>query len=90
MAESSLSLAALDFANAVGYYIGWGRDTSIGTPTVWSAAQLAEVLRIVNSGYRQFLYPPPIADQKVPYEWSFLKKTGSLTIANTNTDLDLA
>jgi len=73
MAESSLSQGFPDFQSAVAFFLGYGV-----TSTNWTAAQLAEINEIVNAGYRQFLFPPPL-DGGTAHDWSFLKPETTLT-----------
>lgn len=62
-----------DLMNGVGHYLGHNveADPLASTLEFWDADQLADVKRVVNSGYRQFLYPPAV-DEKSPHEWTFL------------------
>jgi hypothetical protein len=75
MSESGLSVGFPELQSECGYYLGYGR-----THASWTAAQLAEVLGIVNSGVRRVYYPPAINAQTVGYEWSFLRPTTTLSI----------
>ncbi len=66
MAESSLSLAHDELADAVSRFLGYGDDyTDIG------ATEQGYVDKIVTSGLRRFYRPVPIGGQT--HEWSFLK-----------------
>ena len=68
-----------DLMNGVGHYLGYGVETDpLGTLAFWDADQLADVTRSVNGGYRQFLYPPPVAEGQPPHEWSFLTPPSAL------------
>ena len=73
MAESSLSQGYPDFESAVAFFLGYGV-----TAANWSVAQAAEVNEIVQSGYRQFFYPPPIAPGEPSHDWSFAKPLGTI------------
>jgi hypothetical protein len=76
----NLQLVANDLYNGVAHYLGYGEEADpLGTLALWDADQLADVKRTVNAGYRQFLYPPPVDDDKEPYEWSFLTPFSQLT-----------
>ncbi len=88
MAESTLSLAYSDFATEVAALTG-------------SDAASAETVRIINRGYRQFLYPPPLVKGGTSHVWSFLSptatkdtiieySTGTITIVNDTTTVTLA
>jgi hypothetical protein len=79
MSESTLSIQLSDLQKEVGAFLGIGADT-----TAWTAAQLAEVDRYIQSGIRQFYYPPAVNGIEAGYEWSFLKPTTTVnTVANT-------
>lgn len=73
MAESTLSMGFVQFAARTARFLGYGYSS-----TNWTADQLIEISDLVNSGYRQFLFPP-IMPGLVPHEWSFLRGTGTLT-----------
>jgi hypothetical protein len=78
MAESTLSLKYDDFAARVGRFLGYGYSS-----TNWTADQAIEISDLVNSGYRQFLFPP-IMPGLTPHEWSFLRGTGTIvTVSGT-------
>jgi len=85
MAESSLSITFDQLAVEVAVFLGYS-----ATKTDWSAAQLAEIDRYIQSGIRQFYYPP--AGEGVPegYEWSFAKPTTTLTVEARYTTGSLA
>ena len=74
MGESSLTLAFSDYQAEVGWILGYSRDSDN-----WSAAQLAQINAVVQSGVRRFYYPPGIGQSK-PHEWSFLKPDTSMVL----------
>lgn len=74
MAESTLSLGYVDFAARVARQLGYGYSS-----TNWTADQAIEISDIVQSGYRQFLFPP-VDIWPTPHEWSFLKGLGTLAL----------
>lgn len=78
MAESSLSIGYPDLQAAVGRYLGYTSD-----PSDWAAKETAEIDRLVQAGYRQFLYPPAMQEVQPGYEWAFLRPTATL---NTTAD----
>ena len=73
MAESTLSLGFTDFMADVADYLGWGRDS-----TAWGTNRTAELDAMVQSGYRQFLYPPVLPGQGAAHRWWFLQPTTTL------------
>lgn len=84
MAESTLSLKYSDLQAEVGGFLGYGVD-----PVAWSAVQVAEIDRYVQSGLRQFYYPPAMNGAETAYEWSFLKPTTTLTTTASDAAQDL-
>ncbi len=78
MAESTLSLTHTDFSLAVAHFLGFGL-----TAGNWSADQLTIIDMVIQSGLRQFYYPPKIDGQSEPYQWTFLRPVGSLTTIAT-------
>lgn len=78
MAESTLSLGYADFQRMVGYYAGYGRDT-----TKWTTDQISVIDDVIQTGLRNFYYPESLTDGQKAHEWSFLKpKTTLTTIAD--------
>jgi len=57
----------------VGRFLGYD-----ATPAGWPAADVAEVDRYIQSGVRQFYYPPAVQGVDLGYEWSFLKPVTTL------------
>lgn len=77
MAESTLSLTYDEIQVEVGRYLGYdilAAGWAVANPTL-----VAEIDRVIQAGYRQFLYPPSIAGVEAGYEWSFLKPTTTIT-----------
>jgi len=84
MSESTLSLKYSDLQAEVGGFLGYGVD-----PSAWSAEKAAEVDRYIQSGLRQFYYPPAVNGIEAAYEWSFLKPTATITTAVGDAEQDL-
>lgn len=84
MAESSLSITYTDLLVEVAAYLGYGP-----TAANWTAAQVLEIDRYVQSGVRQFYYPPAIQGVPPGHEWSFLRPTGTITTADGDGEQDL-
>ena len=82
--ESTLSLKKTDLEQKVGLFFGWGASRDD-----WEddANKVAVIDDCVQSGLRQFYFPPPM--DGIPYDWSFLKPTASLTITSGNSTLEL-
>ncbi len=66
MAESTLSLGYPELRSEVGYYLGYGTDS-----TLWDSGQAAEILRCVKEGLSRFYMANPF--------WSFLHPNTTLT-----------
>lgn len=75
MAASGLSIGYPDLLATVGEYLGYGSDRS-----QWSTEQEAEIDKYVQSGIRQFYYPPAVNAQVAGHEWTFMKPTAQLTL----------
>lgn len=75
MAESTLSLSFDEISAEVGDFLGFGRES-----VSWSTRQAAVVDGVIASGLRRFYSPPPLANDPVAHEWSFLKPVASLVI----------
>jgi len=84
MSESSLSIGYEDLLKEVGGFLGYGVDGLRLDPE-----KLNEVDRYVQSGIRQFYYPPAIQGVEVGYQWSFMKPSGQLTTVADQESNDL-
>ncbi len=84
MAESTLSLQYTDFQREVAFLLGWSR-----TPANWDNTQSTDFQDISERAQRSFYFPPSGDPEKPVYEWSFLRKTGTLTMVNADADYDL-
>lgn len=75
MAESTLTLLHESISNEIS-------DKFFGTPlhTDLTDAQEAKLDKIIDAGYRQFLYPPAAGDIEAGYEWSFMKPWTTLAL----------
>lgn len=81
MAESTLTITYEDLQAEVGAFLHLGPDTS-----AWSAREAAQVDRIIQSGLRQFYYPPAMEGVELGYKWSFMQPTATLvTVSGTDT-----
>jgi hypothetical protein len=68
---------------AIADFLGWGRNTE-GTGTAWTNDQLARLDDILDSGHKQFLYPPVVEGETVAHRWTFLQPTATFdTVAST-------
>jgi hypothetical protein len=84
MAESTLSISLSDLQTEVGRFLGYDVD-----PAQWSDAVAGEVDRVIQSGIRQFYYPPAVEGVDPGYEWSFLKPVAELTTADGDVAQDM-
>lgn len=76
MSESALSLKYSDLMAEVGRFLGYSGDAA-----TWPSDKQAEIDRYVQSGVRQFYYPPAIEGIETGYEWSFLNPTTTISTA---------
>lgn len=79
----SLSVDYTSLRQAVGRMLGLN-----ATITSWTAAQADEVDDIIASGLRKF-YWPKLADGSPQHEWTFLRKSGTLTMVVGTSAYDL-
>lgn len=84
MAESTLSLKYADLLREVGHFLGHGGDAS-----EWSSENRDLIDRCVQSGVRQFYYPPSVEGIESGYEWSFLNPTTTIVTAIGDREQDL-
>lgn len=59
----------------IGRYLGFHR-----TPANWSANETQDVDDILNSGLRQFYFPPRLPSEPYSHQWSFLIPHGTLSL----------
>ncbi len=86
--ESTLSLSKSQLEAKVGTFLGAGRGSEYGD-SAWTSRQSAEITDCVESGIRQFYFPPPIEGASSSYEWSFLKPTSTLSLASGASTINL-
>jgi hypothetical protein len=84
MSESSLSLSYEDLLREVGGFLGYGVDGLRLAPE-----KLSEVDRYVQSGIRQFYYPPAAQGIEAGYAWSFMKPSAQLVTVKDQETNDL-
>lgn len=84
MAESTLSVTINSLRRDIGHsYCGFP-----GTISEWSAQEFTDFDFILKRGLRLF-YFPPASDTQPPYEWSFLRKNGTVTLNTNDSDYNL-
>jgi len=74
--DSSLTLVWADFIAQVAAFLD-------------IASSSTDVHDIVNRGYRQFLYPPRIGQEKIIHVWSFLNPNATVAVTATVEDYTL-
>jgi len=84
MSESTLSITYADLQEEVGSFLHYGADVSN-----WSAEEFKQVDRLIQSGIRQFYYPPATEGVELGYRWSFLTPTSTLVTVADDYDYDL-
>lgn len=77
----SLATTYSDLTDAVRLFLGY--------PSTMAVAQAAEVDRHVQSGVRQFYYPPTAQGIEAGYEWSFLRPSTTITTADGDGAMDM-
>lgn len=86
--ESTLSIVWQEYEARVGSFLGWGRGAKYGD-SPWTPQQQFEIDGIVSSALRQFYFPAPIDGETSSYNWSFLKPTSDLSLAQGGTTAPL-
>lgn len=87
MAESTLSLAYSGLQRSVARYLSYNPDDL-------TSGQTTRIDEILNAGYRQFLFPPPVPDpdtgRSTTHKWRFLQSiSGEMATAADDYDEDL-
>ena len=82
MADSTLLLDYEGLRQRVGFELAFRRDSD-----AWTSEESAAVDDCVQSGIRQFYWPPPM--QGVQHTWTFLKPTVVLALAASTSEVDL-
>lgn len=60
-----------------------GRELEFGpNPKLWTRKQAEEVQLAIESGYRQFCYPPQVVEDRAKHVWSFLTPTARLVVTS--------
>lgn len=78
MAEPGISIQYSDLVSRVAEYLGYSPNSA-----EWGTDQEREIDRYVQSGIRQFYYPPAVHDIVAGYEWSFMRPTTTIdTVAD--------
>ena len=84
MTESNLSITYAQIARAVAVFAGWDRDSA-----QWTTDQTTDFGDILASGLRNFYFPPSPEAGEPRYEWSFLRKSATLSLVAGDYDYDL-
>jgi hypothetical protein len=74
MPESLLSITLTELKRAVAVLLGWPRDLD-----EWDNTILTDFEDIHKRALRMFYFPPTTGDQPT-YEWTFLRKSGTVTL----------
>lgn len=85
-ASSGSSTVAVTYAT-LQYVIGMALGLNADSDN-WTAAQTAQVDAIIKSGLRRF-YWPKAPNGEPEHEWSFLRKTATISLADGDDDYDL-
>ena len=80
MAESSLSNQYSDLRREIGMEVGYDRD-----PSNWTAQQVDDVDYIIKQALRSVYHPPPLPNEAIAHEWSFMRPTTTITTTATDT-----
>jgi len=83
MALSTLTLTRAHLMREVAVLMGWSR-----TPSSWNNTQLQDYADIERRALRQFYWPAQSGEEPI-YEWTFLRKSGTITLVLSDTDYNL-
>ena len=97
-APRSLGTTYFELQRAVGRFLGFNRE-----PNLWQSNERLDADDIIRSGYRRFIWHPPITTsslvgssgeirklkQEKPHTWSFVKPTKSLSLVDATHTYDL-
>lgn len=79
---TALGVRYQDLAKRVAGYLGYGRPSS-WDDSDWDQGDLDDIRDIIDSGLRQFYYPPQVINPSTgrmhTHEWSFLNPVATLT-----------
>lgn len=84
MALSTLTMTRANFMREVAVLMGWSR-----TPSSWNNTQLQDYADIEERALRQFYWPAQSGEDAPVYEWSFLRKEGTITLVTADWDYNL-
>lgn len=60
-------------------FLGWTRHSGN-----WDGDEIDRLDEIINAGYLQFIYPPPLQGENTAHRWTFLRPTATFdTVADT-------
>jgi hypothetical protein len=82
--KTSLGLTYSELQRDVGHMLSIGAN-----PDIWSHDQFERVDAIIQSGYRNFLVPPPVDIARNSHEWSFLRPVTTLATVAEQGDYEL-
>lgn len=88
MSEPTLALKKADYEAKTGDFLGYGRGPDYDEPA-WTARRAADIKDCVESGIRQFYYPPVLEGETTSYDWSFLKPVAVLAVPADGQTVDL-
>lgn len=71
----SLEVTYDSLRREVGRFLGFSRDF-----TTWNSNESIDVQDCIDAGYRRFLQPPLLPNERAAHVWSFLIPVGALTL----------
>jgi len=80
MSEPTLTTVFDDLKLDVAYQLGFSR-----TESKWSAERLVLITNTIEQGYRRFLFPEILPNERIPHKWSFLEPVTELVVWPTTT-----
>lgn len=96
MAESTLTIAFRELQGEIGLFAGWGRGTYFGDPSwsddgspLGSQRKQQAIDSATKKGLRRFYFSALLPGEPAAHDWSFLRPTASLALAEGETFLQL-
>lgn len=81
---NELGLTYLKLKREVGRFLGFDRD-----PSNWGSNEIQDVEDVIDSGLRQFYFPPRLPEERWAHRWSFLRPLGHVNVISGQWDYDL-
>ncbi len=86
--ETQLTIAFQELQAEIGFNLGWGRGALYGEPG-WSDEQQGRIDSSTKKGMRRFYFSAKMPNEPATHDWSFLRPTAFIAIAEGETTAPL-